>query len=42
VHGGGHTIPGPRKAPFVMGRTTHDLDAAEAIGEFFGLTRRLD
>jgi polyhydroxybutyrate depolymerase len=42
VHGDGHTIPGPRKAPFVMGRTTHDLDAAEAIGEFFGLTRRLD
>jgi polyhydroxybutyrate depolymerase len=38
VHAGGHTIPGPRKAPFVMGRTTRDLNAAEAIGQFFGLT----
>ena len=37
VHAGGHTIPGPRKAPFVLGRTTHDLNAAEAIGQFFGL-----
>ena len=38
VHGGGHTIPGPRSAPFIMGRTSHDLNAAEAISEFFGLT----
>jgi polyhydroxybutyrate depolymerase len=38
VHAGGHTIPGPRKAPFVMGRTTRDLNAAEAISQFFGLT----
>jgi polyhydroxybutyrate depolymerase len=37
VHAGGHTIPGPRKAPFILGRTTHDLNAAEAIGQFFGL-----
>lgn len=37
VHAGGHTIPGPRKAPRVLGRTTHDLNAAEAIGQFFGL-----
>lgn len=37
VHGGGHTIPGPRKAPFIMGRTTQDLNTAEAIGQFFGL-----
>jgi polyhydroxybutyrate depolymerase len=37
VHAGGHTIPGPRKAPFIMGRTTQDLNAAEAIGQFFGL-----
>ena len=33
----GYTIPGPRKAPFIMGRTTQDLNAAEAIGQFFGL-----
>jgi polyhydroxybutyrate depolymerase len=38
VHAGGHTIPGPRTAPFILGRTTHDLNAAEAIGQFFGLT----
>jgi polyhydroxybutyrate depolymerase len=38
VRAGGHTIPGPRSAPFVMGRTSHDLNAAEAISEFFGLT----
>ena len=37
VHGGGHTVPGPHSAPFVLGRTSHDLNAAEAIGEFFGL-----
>lgn len=37
VHGGGHTIPGPRQAPFVLGRTTRHLNAAEAIGRFFGL-----
>ncbi|MER6948453.1 PHB depolymerase family esterase [Nonomuraea sp. NPDC000554] len=39
VHGGGHTVPGPRHAPRVMGRTCADLNTAEAIGEFFGLTR---
>lgn len=37
VHAGGHTVPGRRKAPFVTGRTTRDLDAAQAIGQFFGL-----
>ena len=42
VHAGGHTIPGPRKAPFIMGRTTQDLNAAEAIGQFFGLTPLLE
>jgi polyhydroxybutyrate depolymerase len=40
VHAGGHTIPGPRKAPFVLGRTTQDLNAAEAVGQFFGLLSR--
>lgn len=38
VHGGGHTIPGPKKAPRIMGRSTGDLVAARAIDEFFGIT----
>lgn len=39
VHGGGHTIPGPRPAPgaFVVGRTSPDVDTAELITEFFAL-----
>lgn len=37
IHGGGHVIPGPRRAPRIMGRTTRRVVAAEAIGEFFGL-----
>ncbi len=27
VHGGGHSVPGPRSAPFFMGRTAHGLVA---------------
>ncbi|MBB2948695.1 polyhydroxybutyrate depolymerase [Actinoplanes lutulentus] len=38
VHGGGHTIPGPKPSPALMGRTATDLHAATAIAEFFGLT----
>ena len=39
VHGGGHTIPGPKTARprILMGRTDHTLDTAQAITEFFGL-----
>lgn len=37
VHGGGHVIPGPRNAPRIMGRTTHDLVAVDALGTLFGL-----
>jgi polyhydroxybutyrate depolymerase len=37
VHGGGHVIPGPHRAPVVMGHSTRELVAAEVIGEFFGL-----
>jgi polyhydroxybutyrate depolymerase len=37
VRGGGHVIPGPGKAPRIMGRTTRRLVAADAIEEFFGL-----
>lgn len=38
VEGGGHVIPNPRKAPRIMGRTTRDLVAAEAVAEFFDLS----
>jgi polyhydroxybutyrate depolymerase len=40
VHKGGHTIPGPKTVHprFLMGRTDHSLDTAQAIDEFFGLT----
>jgi polyhydroxybutyrate depolymerase len=39
VHGAGHSIPGPKSATprFLMGRTDHTLDTAQAITEFFGL-----
>ena len=37
VHGGGHTIPGPKKAPFVLGRTSSDITAAQEVASFFGL-----
>jgi polyhydroxybutyrate depolymerase len=39
VHGGGHSIPGPKSVTprFLMGRTDHTLDTAQAISEFFGL-----
>ncbi|MFI1994803.1 alpha/beta hydrolase family esterase [Actinoplanes sp. NPDC020271] len=41
VHGGGHTIPGPRRAPaaFVVGETNSDVNTAELVTEFFGLAR---
>ncbi|MEV0133269.1 hypothetical protein AB0H83_32995 [Dactylosporangium sp. NPDC050688] len=32
VHGGGHTIPGPRRAPAVLGRTNQDVSTADLIG----------
>ena len=37
VHGGGHTIPGPRRAPFVLGRTSSDVTAAQEIASFLGI-----
>lgn len=37
VTGGGHTIPGTRKAPFVMGRTDMTFDTVEAVARFFQL-----
>lgn len=36
VHGGGHTIPHPGKSmPRILGRTSHDVPAAEEIWRFF-------
>lgn len=40
VHGGGHTIPGPRRAPFVLGRTGSGISAATETAEFLGIGRR--
>ncbi|WP_220501556.1 alpha/beta hydrolase family esterase [Microbispora sp. H10670] len=39
VHGGGHTIPGPRRAPAVLGRTSQDVNTADLVAEFFELSR---
>ncbi|MEV1014872.1 PHB depolymerase family esterase [Micromonospora sp. NPDC049801] len=38
VRGGGHTIPGPAKAPAVLGRTNQDVQTARLIDEFFALS----
>ena len=38
IHGGGHTIPGPRKAPFVLGRTSSDVNTADLIRGFFQIS----
>lgn len=36
IHGGGHTIPHPAKAmPRILGRTSHDVPAAEEVWRFF-------
>jgi polyhydroxybutyrate depolymerase len=36
IHGGGHTIPHPTKRfPRILGRTSHDLSAAEEAFRFF-------
>ena len=37
IHGGGHVVPGPQRAPRIMGRSTDQLVAADAIADFFGL-----
>jgi polyhydroxybutyrate depolymerase len=38
VHGGGHTIPGPKKAPVIMGRTDRTFETVRTIAEFADLT----
>jgi len=36
IHGGGHTIPHPVKTmPRILGRTSHDVPAAEEVWRFF-------
>lgn len=40
VHGGGHTVPGPKRAPVVLGRTGHDVSVADAVAAFFGIGER--
>jgi polyhydroxybutyrate depolymerase len=42
VHGGGHTIPGTRKAPFVLGRTDMTFDAVAAVADHFHLRAGAD
>ncbi len=44
VHGGGHTVPGPRRAPFVLGATSTDVVVADLVGELdrFVLSRQSD
>lgn len=38
VHGGGHTIPGPKAFPRLIGRTTQDITAAGLVADLLGLT----
>ncbi|MBM2615606.1 hypothetical protein JIG36_08515 [Actinoplanes sp. LDG1-06] len=39
LHGAGHTIAGPKRAPFVLGKTNQDLNTAELIADFLGLNQ---
>jgi polyhydroxybutyrate depolymerase len=39
VHGGGHTVPGRRKAPRLFGRTSRDISAADLARELLGAGR---
>ncbi|HWS34082.1 MAG TPA: hypothetical protein VN408_15225 [Actinoplanes sp.] len=36
VHGGGHTVPGPKASPALMGRTATDVLTVPAMVDFFG------
>jgi polyhydroxybutyrate depolymerase len=37
IRGGGHTVPGPVKAPALLGRTNGDVDAADLMRSVWGL-----
>jgi polyhydroxybutyrate depolymerase len=39
VHGGGHTIPGPAKAPAMLGKTNHDISTADLVADLFEISR---
>ena len=38
VHRGGHTVPGPGRAPFILGRTERRFSTAAATDAFLGIT----
>lgn len=40
VHGGGHTVPGPKAAPFVVGRTAEDPAIDAVVAEVLDAVRR--
>lgn len=40
IRGGGHTVPGRKSFPRIMGRTSHSFDTATVIAEFFRLAAR--
>lgn len=42
LHGAGHTVPGPKKAPVLMGRTDRTFETVRTIAEFAHLTGEAD
>lgn len=39
IHGGGHVVPGDKKAPRIMGRTSRSIRTVDEIAAFFDLPR---
>ncbi len=37
IHRGGHTVPAPSSAPALIGKTSHQIDTADLITQFFDL-----
>ncbi len=37
VHGGGHTVPGPRRSPRMLGRTSSDISTADLVARSFAV-----
>jgi polyhydroxybutyrate depolymerase len=37
IHGGGHTVPGPASSLPLIGKTSHQVDTADLVTEFFHL-----
>ncbi|GLY27250.1 alpha/beta hydrolase [Kineosporia sp. NBRC 101731] len=33
IHGGGHTVPGPKRAPGILGKTNRDIRVADLVSE---------